>query len=83
MKTLSAKNVDRYNAASIALHWIMLALLIGVYAAIELREFLPKGSGPREAMKTWHFMLGLSVLGLVWLRIAARLMWPAPKPSID
>lgn len=83
MKTLSEKNVDRYSAASIALHWIMLALFIGVYAAIELREFFPRGSGPREALKTWHFMLGLSVLGLVWLRIAARLIWPAPTPAID
>lgn len=68
--------VDRYSTASILLHWLMLLLIVGVYSAIELREFFPKGSAPREAMKTWHFMLGLSVLGLVWLRIAARLIWP-------
>ncbi len=24
-------------------------------------------------------MLGLSIFGLVWLRIAARLVWPAPS----
>lgn len=81
METPESRNVDRYSMASIALHWIMLALIIGAYAAIELRELFPRGSEPREAMKTWHFMLGLSVLGLVWLRIAARLIWPAPKPE--
>lgn len=73
----------RYAKASILLHWLMLLLLVAVYAAIELREFFPKGSEPREALKSWHFMLGLSVLGLVWLRIAARLIWRAPASSDD
>ena len=75
--------IARYSVASIILHWLMLLLIVGVYAAIEFREFFPKGSEPREALKTWHFMLGLSVLGLVWLRIAARLIWPARLPSRD
>ena len=69
--------IARYSVASIILHWLMLLLIVGVYAAIEFREFFQEGSEPREALKTWHFMLGLSVLGLVWLRIAARLIWPA------
>ena len=73
-----ARSADRYSAASIALHWLMLALIVGAYAAIEFREFFPKGSAPREALKTWHFMLGLSVFSLVWLRIAARLVWKPP-----
>ena len=71
---------DRYSGASILLHWLMLLLIAAVYAAIELREFFPKGSDPREALKQWHFMLGLSVLGLVLLRIAARLVWAPPTP---
>ena len=58
---------DRYSGVSILLHWLMLLLIVAVYAAIEFREFFPKGSEPREALKLWHFMLGLSVLGLVWL----------------
>ena len=62
----------RYSTASIILHWLMLLLLVAVYAAIEFREVFPKGSEPREAFKMWHFMLGLSVLGLVWLRHSCR-----------
>lgn len=73
---------DRYSSASIVLHWLMLALLVAVYAAIELREFYPRGSDLREGLKVWHFSLGLSVFALVWFRIAARLLWPAPA-SID
>lgn len=71
----------RYALASIILHWLMLVLIVGVYATIELREFWPRGSATREAFKTWHFMLGLSVFGLVWVRIAARLIWAAPPPG--
>jgi cytochrome b561 len=71
---------DRYGSMSIALHWLMLALLVAVYGVIELREFYPRGSALREGLKTWHYMLGLTVFGLVWLRVLARLLAPAPAP---
>ena len=80
-------NADRYGSPLIALHWFMLMQLAAVYACIELREFFPKGSDPREALKAGHFMLGLSVFALVWLRLAVRLgsgpapgIQPAPAP---
>jgi cytochrome b561 len=69
---------DRYGNLSIALHWLMLLLLIAVYASILLREVYPKGSDPREALKMWHFMLGLCVFALVFLRIALRFVGRAP-----
>lgn len=56
----------------IAVHWITLILMIAVYALIELREFYPKGSPPREAMKTWHNMVGLLILAVVAVRIVVR-----------
>jgi cytochrome b561 len=65
-----------YSRASIALHWLMLVLLAAVFACIELRENYPRGSDIREALKTWHFMLGLSVFILVWIRLIAR--WRTP-----
>jgi cytochrome b561 len=74
---------DRYGALSVGLHWFMLLLLVAVYACIELRELFPKGSEPREALKAWHFMLGLSVLSLVGLRLVARVMQPAPRIEPD
>ncbi len=63
------QNSNRYSAISIAMHWLMFLLMVAVYACIELREFYPKGSDPREALKMWHFMLGLCVFLLIWVRL--------------
>ena len=76
-------SMDRYGSLSIGLHWLMLLLLAAVYAFIELRVLFPKGSDPREALKTWHFMLGLSVLVLVSLRFAVHLTGPVPRIEPD
>ena len=70
---------ERYGSLSIAMHWLMLVLLVAVYATILLRELYPKGSDPRDALKMWHFMLGLSVFTLVFLRIAIRFFGAAPR----
>ena len=69
----------RYGSLSIALHWLMLILLAVVYACIELRGMFPKDSAERDLMKTLHFMLGLTVFVLVWLRLFARSLGVAPK----
>jgi superoxide oxidase len=77
---------SRYGSLSIAMHWLMFLLLVAVYACIELREFYPKGSDLRNALKAWHFTLGLSVFALVWLRAGLHLFQvtpaiePAPAP---
>ena len=73
-----SNTTNRYGSLSIGLHWLMFLLIVAVYACMELREFFPKGSDPREAMKTWHFMLGLSVFVLVWLRLGLRLLQVRP-----
>lgn len=69
---------DRYGLWLMAMHWFMLILLIAVYACIELREFYPRGSELRSALKTWHFMLGLSVFFLLWVRLLARFSGAIP-----
>jgi cytochrome b561 len=71
-------STQRYGVVSVGLHWLMFLLLIAVYACIELRELYPKGSDPREALKAWHFTLGLTVLTLVWLRLGLRLLQTVP-----
>jgi cytochrome b561 len=73
---------DRYSSASITLHWLMFLGIAATYTAIELHEVLQRGSSAREASETAHYVMGLSVFALVWLRIAARFAWPAP-PAID
>ena len=54
------------------MHWLMLVLIVAVYAAIELRVLYPRGSVIREGLKTLHFTLGLCIFALVWLRLTLR-----------
>lgn len=72
-------NIERYGSLSIWLHWLMLVLIIAVYTCIDLREYYPKGSYTREALKTWHFMLGLSVFVLVWIRLVSIIIGKVPQ----
>lgn len=74
---------DRYGLLSIGMHWLMLALLIGVYACIELHELYPRSNALHEQLKTWHFMLGLSVFALVFLRLLIRFVAPTPGMSVQ
>lgn len=76
---MGSRNTDsHYHPLSIGAHWLTLILMIAIYALIELRELFPKGSDPREAMKTWHATLGLMVLGIVFVRLAVRYLFRAP-----
>lgn len=67
-----------YGSPLIALHWLMLVLIVLVYACIELRGMYPRGSDIRNALKTWHYLLGLSVFILVWVRLLVRLLGTTP-----
>ena len=69
---------ERYGSVQIALHWTMLLLIAAVYACIELRTGFPKGSAVREALKAWHFMLGMAVLILATIRIVMHLTTANP-----
>ncbi len=80
------KNTDNhYGNISIAFHWLMLVLLIAVFASIELRVIFEKGTEARDDIKALHFMLGLLVFILVWIRLALRFKQVAPKitPSLS
>lgn len=70
---MAFKNSDiRYGSWVIGLHWLMLVLLATVYACMELRGLAPKGGELRASLKPLHFLLGLSVLALVAVRLAVR-----------
>jgi len=71
-------SAGRYGSLSIGIHWLMVLLFVAVYGAVELHELFEKGSALRAGLMTWHFMLGMLVFVLVWLRLAARLSGPTP-----
>lgn len=75
----------RYPTTAIAIHWLVLVLIITVYALILLRENYPRGSDIRETLKSLHFSFGLTVLALTALRLVLRaFFWrpPAITPAI-
>ena len=83
---MSLKNTEhRYGSISIMLHWFMLILMIATYTFIECRVFFEKGTDTRDLFKMWHFMLGLSVLCMVLVRIYFRFTQETPKitPSLN
>ncbi|WP_298017840.1 cytochrome b [uncultured Castellaniella sp.] len=69
---------ERYSRPMMAVHWLTLILLIGVYSLIELRGLAPKSNPLHDAMKSWHAMLGLTVFCLVFIRLAIRGMSRVP-----
>ena len=72
----------RYARPLVALHWLMFALFIVVYAAMEFRVLYEKGMPEREFMKSLHFMFGLCILALVLVRLWAKRLSPQP-PTMD
>jgi cytochrome b561 len=74
----NTSQLTKFNPIIIALHWLMLLLIVAVYLFVEFRGLFPRGSEPRELMKTLHFMLGISVFFLVLLRLVVRFSTKAP-----
>ena len=76
----SLQNISfRYSRPLIAMHWLMFLFLALTYAAIEFRVLFVKGTPERDLMKTLHFMLGLSVFLLLFVRVLARKFSPQPQ----
>ncbi|WP_341520281.1 cytochrome b [Pseudomonas sp. G.S.17] len=75
---MNSTNVpQRYAKLSIAMHWLMLFLFVGVYACIELKGLMPRGSAARSLSLGLHALFGLAIFVMVWIRLLGRIM-PAP-----
>lgn len=74
----AAAPISRYPRPLILVHWLTVLLLATVYAAMELRGYVPRGGVLRELMKQGHFLFGLSLLALVLVRLGLRLRLGTP-----
>jgi len=70
--------LTKFHPALILIHWITALLIIAVYICMEFHDVFPKGSDPRRIMKSLHFMLGMSVLALVGVRLSIRFLTKVP-----
>lgn len=71
----------RYTRTAMVLHWIIALLMVANVAMILSVDSLPDG-WVRPAIDT-HKSLGITVLGLVLLRLLWRLTHPAPPLPAD
>lgn len=71
--------VDGYGLMSRVLHWLSALLILGVMTLGLVVDELPKGP-QRSGLMNWHQSVGTVVLALVALRLAWRLINPAPTP---
>jgi cytochrome b561 len=66
----------RYDTLSIALHWIMAALIVALFASGLVAEGFPREA--RRMIHAVHGFAGMALVVLVALRVAWRLAKPVP-----
>ncbi|GHD68363.1 cytochrome b [Jeongeupia chitinilytica] len=71
-------STTRYHPLSIGLHWLMFLLFVAVYAAIELKGFIPKGEPLRAQATSVHMLCGQLILLFACVRLLARWRFGAP-----
>ncbi len=54
---------DKYSGLQIGLHWLVFLLVIGAYAAMELRGFFPRSARP--VINMIHVSCGISIFVLM------------------
>lgn len=64
---------QRYARLSITLHWLMLALFVGVYGCVEFKGLLPRGHALKAPLPGTHALFGMAIFALVWIRLLGRL----------
>lgn len=75
---IASAQTDRYPWLARFVHWATVALLALVYAAMWLGKDLAGDRAGRELVEQMHFWAGLTVLGLLVLRLLLRLSYRAP-----
>lgn len=68
-----------YHPVAKTLHWLMSVLIIGLLALGLYMHELPLSPEKLE-LYSWHKWFGVTVFMLVWLRLAWRVLHPAPPP---
>jgi cytochrome b561 len=62
----------RYDRVSIALHWLVAALVVGLWIIAQVWDFFPKHSTGRLALQSLHVSFGLVLAFTLIVRIVWR-----------
>ncbi len=69
---------QRYGTVAMTLHWLIAAAIIGMLAVGKYMHGLPDSDADKFALYQLHKSFGITILALTLVRIAWRLMHPAP-----
>lgn len=69
---MAASSTARYTARARWLHWLMALLIVLAYGLILSRSEFPRFSEYRVMVVQGHFLTGILVLALAFLRLAER-----------
>lgn len=78
--------MDRYSKPAVALHWLIAALIIAAFLLGVTMTDIPGITPTKLKYYSWHKWLGVTVLGLVAIRLLWRLThrppaYPASMPA--
>ncbi|CAN5133556.1 cytochrome b [soil metagenome] len=74
--------LPRWHPALVCLHWLTAALIALQYALAQRMGDETRDLLGRFALYQWHKSVGLTVALFVVLRLALRLLLPAPAPAL-
>jgi cytochrome b561 len=74
--------VEKYNAGSRALHWLVAALVIAQFAVAWTMPEVERGTPP-VGLIAWHLSIGTAILAVMLLRLIWRMTHPAPPAPSD
>jgi cytochrome b561 len=78
------KDRSRYSVLSMTLHWTIAALIfIQMGLGWYMNEVVPDHSPAQDRIQDIHVSVGLTILLLVLVRIASRLLTPVPELPRD
>ncbi len=70
----------RYDLVAVSLHWLMAALIVAAFALGVVMVDIPGLTPTKLRYFSWHKWLGVTVLGMVALRLLWRLRHGTPRP---
>jgi cytochrome b561 len=72
----------RYDAKTMALHWLTAALVLGLWGLAQVIDFFPSGT-PRVVARSTHILLGCVLVGVLGVRLAWRMSGGRQLPPLE
>ncbi len=69
MKINWNNSASAYGIINKTLRWWMVLLMVATFATLEFKSIFAKDSDERVLMANGHYLLGLSILILVWPQV--------------